>query len=275
MNELRQKQHGIYDAKTNPQGWSTAKTAGEINKDVESGNRGGFITKVREDISLAEALRINPDLAKIKDRSKALKELRSLAKRTERAIANFTPPSETHNVSYAIQDCLSFVASLPDSSIDIVLSDPPYGRNLHNDALWSGNVRDFDDSPESYTTLMSELIPLLSEKMAKQSHLYFFCDLYHFEFLSGLFEMNGIIPWRHPIIWDKNHMGSFANIDYGPRHTYDTIIYANKGQREVTGHAHDVIRGILPLDSKTHPDEKPAALLDNLLERSAHPNNTR
>ena len=274
LNELRQKQHGIYDAKTNPQGWSTAKTAGEINKDVDSGNKGGFITKVREDIALADALKTNPDLAKIKDRSKALKELRNLAKRTERAISDLTPPSEDHNVTYAIQDCLSFVSSLPDSSVDIVLSDPPYGRNLHNSALWSGDIRDFDDSPEAYTALMSELIPLLADKMAKQSHLYFFCDLYHFDFLSGLLEINGIVPWRYPIIWDKSHMGSFANIDYGPRHTYDTIIYANKGQREVTGHAFDVIRGILPLDSKIHPDEKPAALLDNLLERSAHPNNT-
>jgi site-specific DNA-methyltransferase (adenine-specific) len=272
LDELRRKQHGSYDPKTNPTGWSAAKTAGEINKDTPSGSKGGFVTKVKEDLALADALRTNPDLAKIKDRGKALKELRQLARRTERAIADLTPPSESHNVTYSIQDALAFIASLPDSSIDIVLSDPPYGRNLHNDALWSGDVRDFDDSPEAYTALMTELIPLLETKMAKRSHLYFFCDLYHFEFLSGLLELSGIIPWRHPIIWDKNHMGSFANIDYGPRHTYDTIIYANKGNREVIDHAHDVIRGIVPLDSKLHPDEKPAALLDNLLARSARPN---
>jgi DNA modification methylase len=268
LHKIRIEQHGEYDPKSNPNGWSIAKTAKEV--DPKSKGSGRAHKELAENLELAKHLD-DPEIAKIKDKREALKAVRNKKKTLERASLNLEAFDQDDDFQLYIGDVIDELSKLPDESIDVFLSDPPYGRNFHHDKLWSGQRRDFNDSPKAYRALMEELLPLLGKKLKPQAHVYLFCDIFHFDWLRSELMLAGVKPWRHPIIWDKAHMGSYAEIDYGPRHCYDYVLFGNKGKREMAKHDRDVISGILPVEEKDHPDAKPPELFRNLLLRSAHP----
>ncbi len=58
--------------------------------------------------------------------------------------------------------------------------------------------------------------------------------------------------------------------DHGPRRTYETIIYAIKGDRPVTAVYPDVI-SINGLQAPRYGAEKPVELYENLMHRSCRP----
>jgi site-specific DNA-methyltransferase (adenine-specific) len=242
-----------------------------MNPDVSTSG-GQHVKDIQEDLKLASALE-DPEIARIKDKKKALKALELKQKLQSNATAAAAVPRITHeDYKYKIADALEALTALPDGSIDILLSDPPYGRNFHKDELWSGQERNYDDSPESYKKLMTDLVKVLNKKLAPQAHVYLFCDIYYLNWLRELFAFNisKFESWRHPIIWDKGHMGSYANIEFGPRHVYDYIFYGYRGERKVANIDKDIISGILPLEDKRHPDEKPPEVFRNLINRSAN-----
>jgi site-specific DNA-methyltransferase (adenine-specific) len=271
LHDLRISQHGEYDPKLNPAGWSLAKTSREI--DPEGKGVGSAHREVAENIELADWVN-DPDIAKIKDKKAALKAARDKLKRearTSHAVEAFFNAS-SDDYTYKIGDVIDELALLPDASIDVFLSDPPYGRNFHHDKLWSGLRRDFNDSPKAYKDLMTHLFEVLALKLKPQAHLYLFCDIFHFDWLRTELALGvNIKTWRHPIIWDKSHYGSYAEIEFGPRHCYDIILFANRNDRPILKHDRDVISNIHHLMDKDHPDQKPSELFRNLLLRSANP----
>jgi site-specific DNA-methyltransferase (adenine-specific) len=48
-------------------------------------------------------------------------------------------------------DCLEVMKQMPDKSVDLVLTDPPYGLNFP--------YKSYDDSPENLQTLISDVMP--------------------------------------------------------------------------------------------------------------------
>ena len=58
-----------------------------------------------------------------------------------------TPP----DVRLILGDCLEVMKTLPDNSVDAVVTDPPYGVNLSYNAS-------FDDSPEQWLRLAPPIV---------------------------------------------------------------------------------------------------------------------
>ena len=64
---------------------------------------------------------------------------------------------------------------------------------------------------------------------------------------------------------NKSPVGSLLGRANGPRHVYETILYAIKGDRGVTRVGADVISIPGPSVNKDHPAEKPVELWEHLL----------
>ena len=75
-------------------------------------------------------------------------------------------------------------------------------------------------------------------------------------------------------MWSK-HGGMLPEPDYGPRYTYECILFANKGKRPVTAVYGDVIE-CSAVDGKLtiHAAQKPVDVFVDLIRRCCNPGDT-
>jgi DNA modification methylase len=128
-------------------------------------------------------------------------------------------------------------------------------------------THEYDDSADSFKSLMKGVAPLISKVCKPQAHLYVCCDIDQFHFLRQLFNENGWQVFRTPLINVKQGGGRVPLPEHGPRRCYETILYAHRGGKRVTAIYPDVIetRGD---ENLGHGAQKPAALFEDLLRRS-------
>ena len=102
--------------------------------------------------------------------------------------------------------------------------------------------------------------------MAKNSHLYMFCDSDTFRYAVPAAEAAGFRFWR-PIVWDKVTIG----MGYHYRRQYEFILFFEKGKRRLQDlRVSDVLRA-----KRVHggyPTEKPVEILRTLVRQSSSPN---
>jgi DNA modification methylase/ParB-like chromosome segregation protein Spo0J len=261
---------------------SPAPTIQEFAKQVD-GQKDIDISaqNVRRDVILAENLS-NPIVAKAKTPGDAIKALRRQENErvnielAQRVGQTFTRDSHT----LLNGNSLSLLPGLPELSFDVILSDPPYGISAH-DFNDSGGVvgggsdgsHFYDDSYETWKTLMEGLF-LSLEKIAKvQAHLYLFCDIDRFHELRGLALLSSWKPFRTPLIWHNPTANRAPWPDQGPQRKWQAILYAIKGEKPTQALYPDLIT--FPSDSNLgHPAQKPVALYLDLLRRSVRPGDT-
>jgi site-specific DNA-methyltransferase (adenine-specific) len=108
-------------------------------------------------------------------------------------------------------DCMEILAELPDSSVDLVINDPPYGTTS---IKWD-EVLDFD-----------EVWKHLKRVMKPKTHAIFFGSQ---PFTSKLIVSNE--KWfKYELIWNKNKCGSPGLAKYRPMKVHENIIvFANGG----------------------------------------------
>ena len=100
--------------------------------------------------------------------------------------------------------------------------------------------------------------------------MYLFCDFGKFPFLKDRLECTGWKVFRTPLIWYKPGAYRTPWVLRGPRRTYECILFAIKGERNVNLLGDDVLE--FPSDeNQGHNAQKPVALFQELLARSARP----
>lgn len=235
-------------------------------------------TKDRQSILLADHLS-NPIVAGAKNEKEAFKALkREEDSRKNRALAETVGASynsAVHKLHHT--DCLEWLARCPDNTFDVVLTDPPYGMNAQNFGDGAGKLSNaehhYDDSPEAWRALMNRFCPEAFRVAKPQAHAYIFCDFDRFHELKSIMQSAGWYVFRTPFIVYKQGSGRVPLPDQGPRRQYETILYAIKGQRPVTGIHSDVIPCRLE-ENLGHGANKPVELYVDLLKRSTRPGDT-
>lgn len=269
LHTLRQAQ--------NPQDWSFADTANEI---VGGEAKGSQRSKVSESIILADHLD-DPLIANAPNRKEAIKAIKTKNKHLERkkAVEDFdafmaqsTDEGETDANPHTLihGDFFEIAPTLPDKTFGIIITDPPYGIDIHKKGTFDQDEHEYDDSKDYFTEISRELAKQSFRVAAEQAHAYVFCDIRRWPDLVQDFLVAGWDVWPRPLIWDKGNIGSFANADIGPRSTYESILYATKGHKPVQHNDRDVIQ-VNQSTRTEHPANKPVELYENLLQRSAFP----
>jgi len=207
-----------------------------------------------------------------------LKEaVKILKKREERqqqaelaATVGLTFSSKFHNLVHG--DAESWAAEQAAGQFDIVLTDPPYGMGADefgDSGVGSSAAAHFyDDSYEAWQKMLSWFAPQ-SFRLAKPSaHLYAFCDFDRFAEFRQAMQTAGWRVHRTPLIWHNPDGFRAPWPKQGCQRKYELILYAVKGDLEVTALKGDVLE--YRKDSALgHPAQKPVPLLIDLLRRSA------
>ena len=161
--------------------------------------------------------------------------------------------------------------------IRMILTDPPYGveyqsrrgrthdhdqvsRAIANDSTLDGAIRIFQEAMEA-------ILPWTDDE----------CEMYVFTRWDIVTEWAMVIDnlpgfqYKALLVWDKGDLG-MGDIDASWCPSYEFIIYAKKGRRNLNHQRESVLRfSRVGAKQRIHPTEKPVALLEELIKISTSP----
>lgn len=180
---------------------------------------------------------------------------------------------KTINISENIQqgDSLKILKGLQDNSIDIILTDPPYGIEYKSNRSEDSNAVTkrglLNDGKKEAFELLENTCQILVDKTAKDSHLYFFCSWSVFSDFENI--IGKYFTIKTPIVWDKGNKGS-GDLENDWGNQTELIIYCVKGKKNINYRKGNVLNIPKIHSSKlVHPTQKPVELIKEILEVSA------
>lgn len=241
-----------------------------------------------DDMKLATAMEAFPSIKEAKTKSDAMKMLKKLnedlimselAKRIEQKQAN-TPIDKLRNDlmnCYILNDFFVGVSKVPDSSIDIIEMDPPYGIDLHSIKKQGDNkegTRNYNEVPsEIYLDFLNRTFKECYRVMTENSWLlcWFGQDPW-FEVMYQAMYKAGFRGSRVPAIWNKEGTtGQTMNPATGLANTYETFFYMRKGSPSIVRQGRSNVYNYRPVagSKKIHPTERPIEMIQEVLQTFA------
>jgi len=166
-------------------------------------------------------------------------------------------------------DCLEKMKELNEESIDLILTDAPYGFG------YQSNMKKNKDLPMFYdrnTSWINEYLYLANKVLKDDGHLYMFAPVQKIDEFKQKIENYFII--KNILVWDKEGfgMGDLYG-QYAP--SYEFVIFGVKEQgRKLNGkRERDVLR-FKKSKCEFHPTQKPVDLLKYLIEKSTNEGDT-
>ena len=166
-------------------------------------------------------------------------------------------------------DAVAWMKDLASSSLDLIVTDPPYeSLEKHRAVGTTTRLKHSKSSSNDWFPIFpnSRFEEFLSEcyrALKKNSHFYLFCDQETAFIIKPLAEKAGFKFWK-PLVWDKKRIG----MGYHYRARYEFILFFEKGKRKLNnlGIA-DILE--VPRVNGGYPTEKPVALIDILIGQSS------
>jgi site-specific DNA-methyltransferase (adenine-specific) len=179
-------------------------------------------------------------------------------------------------------NAVEYMESLPNNSIDILLTDPLYAIGADDLMITLGGKTGGDlttsgfkikDDPTAGMALLVELAKQSFRITTSTAHAYIFVGPERFHQVRFLFMDAG---WRvhvKPLIWIKGQSGQSNVPSAWPSSCYEMLLYMRKDNSKLVkeGQPDWLAYPPVPLGSRIHPFEKPVALLIELLERVSFP----
>ena len=165
-------------------------------------------------------------------------------------------------------DAIEWLQSLPAGSVNCLITDPPYeSLEKHRAVGTTTRLKHSKASSNDWFAIFpnSRFDQLFEEAwrvLAKNSHLYLFCDAETMFVAKPSAERAGFKFWK-PLVWDKKRIG----MGYHYRARYEFILFFEKGKRRLSnlGIA-DVIE--VPRIYNGYPTEKPVEVSEILIKQS-------
>lgn len=166
-------------------------------------------------------------------------------------------------------DAVAWLRTLPNASVDLVVTDPPYESLEKHRAI--GTTTRLKHSKASsndwFSIFPNERFPELFKEiyrvLKKDTHFYLFCDPETMFAAKEPAEKAGFKFWK-PLIWDKKNIG----MGYHYRARYECVLFFEKGKRKL----HDLgIADIIEAKRITggYPAEKPPEVSEVLIKQSS------
>jgi ParB/RepB/Spo0J family partition protein len=186
------------------------------------------------------------------------------------------------NQSLRQGDCRVLIKELPDASVSLYLTDPPFGLDEIEDSRqkggqgevssYAGQLSASDNlTLDAAKDLLRDLAPEVFRVMKEGGHFYIFCSTTLSPFIYETFQKAGFECQQSLVIWDKLRTTTPGR-GYEYASCYEPIVFGWKPPRSrmLTSSSSNILR-FKPLHStkKLHPFEKPGKLIRFLIEQSS------
>jgi len=170
-------------------------------------------------------------------------------------------------------DCIKLLKNIPDSSVDCIITDPPYGINYQSDHRLLAFTPMTNDTKEEAQELLDKALATSSQKLKDGSHVFIFTSWQSIGWMQETIAK--YFTLKTPLVWVKNNWnpgdleGAFAS-------RCEIILHAHKGRRHLFGERDDNIKYFnrVPENTLVHPAEKPVPLFEYLIEKATAPGET-
>ena len=172
-------------------------------------------------------------------------------------------------------DCLEVLKTLPENSVDLVITDPPYGLNFRSARPSEEKKKDFiqNDKPQDLVPLINSVIPELVRVMKEDSEIYWFCGggggspILAWAWIAFK-ELEPSIRVKNLLVWDKKYVG----LGWDWRFQYETCfqLVKGKGIKNSDPSASNVIRAskVIPQHGE-HPTPKSEDVIWEIMKRKS------
>lgn len=159
------------------------------------------------------------------------------------------------------QDSFELFKTIPNESIDMFLTDPPYGMNYN-----SGRIKIKHDKIKNDDKL-EWLEPFAKEmfRMAKNDTAhYVFCSWHKIDVFKQVFEK--YFKVKNILVWVKNnHTAGDIYGNFAPKH--ELVLFLHKGRSLIRGKRDTNVMFYDKMRSTNHPTEKPVDMLEFMIEK--------
>jgi DNA modification methylase len=248
--------------------WSLEKTANALS-----------ISKalVSKALRVNEAVTKHPELAKIEGMQVILRDAARLD-----ALAK--APKGARDAGFVLGDARRAIASLEDRSVQLLLTDPPYGvkaKSSSKDPRRSFGIEG-DESPEVAAKLLEGVLAAMAPKLTKDAHCFIFTTLGE-SYLHLVPVIDQFFDIRSNIVWVKANSG-VGSAWFAP--TTEVIVFGTvkpargRARKPKDGPIRPLlgkrlpnvaVRAPVPADKAIHQTEKPVELLATLITKSTVP----
>ncbi len=173
---------------------------------------------------------------------------------------------------YKIGDCLKLLPEISDKSIDLILTDPPYGMRYHSGRYQNGNPhskiindakfdKDFND----------KWLNLSYHKLKDNGCIMVFCSYQTLqEWIESIKKYYTI---KNIIIWVKNNW-SAGDLTGNLGNQYEIIIFGCKGDFKLNSFRYSNVWYFKKIQPINHPTEKPVELFKRCIEVTTNKGDT-
>jgi len=166
---------------------------------------------------------------------------------------------ETNKIIHG--DCLKVMKDFPNNSVDLIITDPPYGDNIGYG--WNNKTIKNNENPLINCSALVQCYRVLRRNRS----LYLFTNWKHYPFLTEFILRYTKFKIRHLIVWKKHNFG----LGWAFRHQYELILVLEKGKPKYNLKNFSDVQTCSHINhNKTnHPHEKPIDLIQKMIEHSS------
>nr|MDQ3326963.1 site-specific DNA-methyltransferase [Chloroflexota bacterium] len=175
------------------------------------------------------------------------------------------------DVRVIVSDAMDFIAGLPDGSVDLLLTDPPYNVTENDWDIW--------DTDDAFAKDMGMWFAALLPKMAAGYTAFIFCDADYSPELYRILKGTG---WDvlHQVIWHRPNLAKKRSGSLTFLSAYEPFWHCGNQPlvlpEEWADERFDVQRFAVPqsnhtIDPSMHPTQKPLALFERLVTIGSKP----
>lgn len=159
-------------------------------------------------------------------------------------------------------DCMEFMKQLPDKSIDLVLTDPPFGMDFQSSRRADKYKKIEGDNDLHWLKLFAFEIDRV---LKTDGQAFVFCSWHKVDVFKR--ELEKFFKIKNMLVWVKNNHGSGdLYSDFAPQH--ELIIFINKENKFLLGKRDSNVLNFQKTDNSLHPTQKPTDLIGYLASKT-------
>ena len=157
------------------------------------------------------------------------------------------------------EDCISGMKKLPEESIDMILTDPPYGMIFQSGYRKVKHSKiENDDNLDWLSEFAQECYRLAKNDTAH----YIFCSWHKIDEFKQEFEKYFTV--KNILVWVKNNFGmGDLEADFAPQTEF--VLFLQKGRRKINGKRDSNVLNFRKTNNELHPTQKPVDLIEYLI----------